>query len=296
MTQEQKAKRYDEVLTNARMFYKDEHVSDDANNLLEALFPELAESKDERIRKVIYGWIYTQPSQFFDNGFSKEEMLAWIEKQGQKPIDPDTLIQQRVDVLADMVAEQEAAWSEEDETGLTNTIIMLKEGASLHFSKKDIAKAVDWLKSIKDRAQPQPEQEWSEEDEKIYQSIMDDTVQENQLNSNQTNWLRDIKYRYFQQPKQEWSKEDEKHSSYICAALDCYYRLREDRNNTNGQEDLDKARNWLHNKLKSLRPQSIWKPSEEQLKSLQEVIDVGHFTSYPNSLETLYEQLKKLKG
>jgi spermidine/putrescine-binding protein len=82
-------------------------------------------------------------------------------------------------------------WSEEDETGLTNTIIMLKEGASLHFNKKDITKAVDWLKS--------------------------------------------------------------------------------------------------------LRPQSQWRPSEEQLKSLKEVIDVGHFTSYPNALEILYEQLKKLR-
>ena len=56
---------------------------------------------------------------------------------------------------------------------------------------------------------------YTEEDEKIYQSIMDDTVQENQLNSNQTNWLRDIKYRYFPQPKQEWS-EGMHNSKTIC--------------------------------------------------------------------------------
>ena len=42
------------------------------------------ESKDERIRKTIYGWIYYEPSAFFDNGFSKEEMLAWVEKQGEQ--------------------------------------------------------------------------------------------------------------------------------------------------------------------------------------------------------------------
>lgn len=50
---------------------------------------------------------------------------------------------------------------------------------------------------------------------------------------------------------------------------------------------------------KSVKEEEIlhdrWKPSEEQLKSLKEVIDVGHFTSYPNALETLYEQLKKLR-
>lgn len=42
-------------------------------------------------------------------------------------------------------------WSEEDETGLVNAIIMLKEGASLHFVKDDITKVVDWLKSLKQR-------------------------------------------------------------------------------------------------------------------------------------------------
>ena len=53
--------------------------------------------------------------------------------------------------------------------------------------------------------------------------------------------------------------------------------------------------NYLDGKLpKSIRPQNTWKPSDEQLKSLKEVIDTGHFTSYPNALETLYEQLKQL--
>ena len=53
----------------------------------------------------------------------------------------------------------------------------------------------------------------------------------------------------------------------------------------------------LYDWLKSIkdRPQLQWKPSDEQLKSLKEVIEVGHFTSYPNALEILYEQLKKLR-
>lgn len=50
---------------------------------LEEIFPELkeVESKDKKIRRVIRGWIYTRPASFFDNGISKEEMLAWLEKQ-----------------------------------------------------------------------------------------------------------------------------------------------------------------------------------------------------------------------
>jgi len=39
--------------------------------------------EDERIRRVIRGWIYTRPASFFD-GISKEKMVAWIEKQGEK--------------------------------------------------------------------------------------------------------------------------------------------------------------------------------------------------------------------
>lgn len=38
-----------------------------------------------------------------------------------------------------------------------------------------------------------------------------------------------------------------------------------------------------------------WKPSDEQMAALKEVIDAGHYTSYPFSLETLYNDLKKLK-
>ena len=54
--------------------------------VLEDILPELAESKDEKIRKAIYGWINTRPSLFFDDGFSKEEMLAWLEKQGEQKL------------------------------------------------------------------------------------------------------------------------------------------------------------------------------------------------------------------
>lgn len=61
---------------------------------------------------------------------------------------------------------------------------------------------------IKDSNKVKLSPAWSEEDERIYQSIMDDTVQENQLNDEQTNWLRDIKYRYFPQPKSDWSEKD----------------------------------------------------------------------------------------
>lgn len=93
-----------------------------------------------------------------------------------------------------------------------------------------------------------------------------------------------------------WSEDDEKNASYICAALDCYFRLREERNNTNGQEDLNKARNWLYNKLKYLKPQNTWKPSDEQMNALDSTLQynkVSHDSfEYLNSL---FNDLNKLK-
>lgn len=47
--------------------------------------------------------------------------------------------------------EQKPAWSDEDETGWTNTMIMIKECASNHYTKDSIKLVVDWLESIKER-------------------------------------------------------------------------------------------------------------------------------------------------
>lgn len=75
--------KYNAALERARDLMKNQNPPAFDKNLIETIFPELKEDKDERIRKTIYGWIYTQPSEFFDNGFSKEEMLTWLEKQGE---------------------------------------------------------------------------------------------------------------------------------------------------------------------------------------------------------------------
>lgn len=45
------------------------------------------------------------------------------------------------------VVQKPAEWSEEDETRLTNTLIMLKEYAIYHYSKDDVNKSVDWLEN-----------------------------------------------------------------------------------------------------------------------------------------------------
>lgn len=84
LTIEQKAERYDAAIKRAKAKIKNDkdHVLYE-DDVLE-IFPELAESKGSRIIKVIRGWILTRPALFFDNGISKEEMLAWLDNQAEK--------------------------------------------------------------------------------------------------------------------------------------------------------------------------------------------------------------------
>lgn len=85
MTQEEKARRFDEVLAMAKDCIT--YIPDDAvNQYMLDMFPELKESEGEKIRKVLIGWINLEPSTSFNDtfdGFSKEQILDWLEKQGQ---------------------------------------------------------------------------------------------------------------------------------------------------------------------------------------------------------------------
>lgn len=133
--------------------------------------------------------------------------------------------------------------------------------------------------------------EWSEEDEKIYQSIMDDTVQENQLDNRQINWLKSFKERVLTQPKQEWSEEDENRFSNLIFLV----------KSSGENEATKKGFIGFINRLKSLRPQPTWKPSDEQMKALNFVVNLMASSASPkysgyyyNVFKNLRKQLKKL--
>ena len=79
MTQEEKARAYDKAIERANELY-DEHERDIA--LL--IFPELKESKDERIRKELIKY-FTKGKEYLSLiPYSKDECIAWLEKQGEK--------------------------------------------------------------------------------------------------------------------------------------------------------------------------------------------------------------------
>ena len=168
--------RYEEAVERARK------LQENSNGMilkkwLWKIFPELKESEDERIRK----WIIHDIQQALDeniyNGESVDEAkkaIAWLEKQG----------------------EQKPAWSEEDEEML-NVVIKSCERCGTEYS-------FYWLKSLKDRVQPQPQQEWGEKDEKMLQSIIDDVMPGGECPDYPNEEER--KYYYEWQEKVDWLK------------------------------------------------------------------------------------------
>ena len=148
---EEKAKRYDEAKARMNRAFNDNRCS---IGFMNEIFPEIKESvdTDEKVRKALIKLVTNHASMdlFIEYDIHLYEALAWLEKQG----------------------EHKPAWSEEDETGLTNTIIMLKEGASLHFNKKDITKAVDFLRTLKERYTWKPSVEQIKACKKVYADIL----------------------------------------------------------------------------------------------------------------------------
>jgi len=81
MTQEEKAKAYDEALERARKYKKYDYMM--INVALDNIFPELAESEDERIRKkLIFDFQVLGKTEWGD--LKVKDILAWLEKQGEQ--------------------------------------------------------------------------------------------------------------------------------------------------------------------------------------------------------------------
>ena len=90
-TIEEKAMAYDEAIERAKVYWEtdnDNTLDIKARGTMEHLFPELAESEDERIRKRILFSLQKDIMATKNSGCDTkdlEECIAWLEKQGEKP-------------------------------------------------------------------------------------------------------------------------------------------------------------------------------------------------------------------
>lgn len=173
-------KAYKEALERAKSKIENDkgHVlyEDD----IKEIFPELAESEGEQIRKNLICFFkkeYGTNSNARFAGIEVKDIIAWLEKQD----------------------EQKSFWNERDEKNLNTIINVIHGGTHLAYENE-----IDWLKSIKDRVQPQPKQEWREEDEKMLTQVINEmeaiksnssTVFEKNIAQNKIDWLKTIKDR-----------------------------------------------------------------------------------------------------
>ena len=169
-------------------------------NDLEEMFPELKESEDERIRKALISFL---KSPFVNENITDEKVtpwISWLEKQGEK----GTIGNER--------EIPNSAWTEEDDNTLLDTINILRSCGRCSTDRKL------WLLSLKNRVQPQPKQEWSEEDEMFVHGLIRGLAAKKDIHGHTTfssdciditetiNWLKDLKDRYTWKPSDEQMK------------------------------------------------------------------------------------------
>ena len=173
------------------------------------------------------------------------------------------------------------AWSEEDEVKINRIVACLE---NLNVADNDILlKDVDWLKSLKDRVQPQPNQEWSEEDEKIAKTIINEFEQSSEWYCANGLTKEDCIAWVNKQMHTKWSEEDKKKVNNLYVLLDQMVSF-----NMLSNKDATEFKDWL----KSLRPQNRWKPTKQQLSELRCVISGCSFET--SVLVELEKNLKKL--
>lgn len=309
---EEKAKRYDEAVKRVENIKtgKCETIFMFTEGLFEYIFPELAESEDERTRKeIIY---HIQNCDDTINEETEKRMLAWLEKQGeQKPawsagdinkpnggivmedfndgnsfykVNLAYLNKEQVEEIEELVKR----WNlqpkgNEDESIINDLLDYFDEDKCLKHEVNDIVK---WLKTIK------PQQKgWGENEIKMLDNLITylegrkDLLEE--IKRTYIDWLKSLKDRV--QPKQEWSEEDETRLNSTIKHLEEHEGDTPSPLRPYIWEDIK----WI----KSLKPQSHWKPSDEQMEALKNVFEVGcDDKSWAiEKLKTLYNELKNLK-
>jgi hypothetical protein len=198
MTQEEKAKRYDELLLKLQKAKVDDNVCDEMYyRVIDNIVPELAKSEDEKIRKAIhiyFDWLDGRKDYAPKGEYTIRDMIAWLEKQGEQKQDPcdnckdvrlnchnfpcvkkrafkqgksalEVINEEDVD-NANKVEQNPAVWSEIDEANLEDSIYFVKEfrRSNLCDNESRLQKSrtcIEWLKSLR------PQSTWKPSDEQM---------------------------------------------------------------------------------------------------------------------------------
>lgn len=165
-------KNYKDAFGLAKDWYNDATTSEKERRLLAAMFHELKESEDERIRTRLIALV-----EVFGQGEYKKEMLAYLEKQKELAVIPDELVKnyklfceqggRELALLINAIngfnkqkEQKPTEWSEEDERIRAKLLSYFNEfDESTSFGSREVIEIRHWLKSLR----PQPHWKPSEE-------------------------------------------------------------------------------------------------------------------------------------
>ena len=234
---------------------------------LETIIPELKESWDERIRKELIKETKGSEERLFEV-VTNEEFIAWLEKQGGKDKLIKELGEYKVKYTQEVLSQQLEKQCEQKST--SDTRYEVNDGGSLSVNGKPF----DYEKATITQKDFAPEDKCAGcNNIKGCLACVDGD-----------NWAH---YYYEDEQKQEWSEEDMSKVQRICKYLDeakKYYA------------DITEVRecvNWLKS-LEDRMWHNSWKPSEEQLDELVNVITEFTTGERFKQLNSLYEHLIKL--
>ena len=321
LTIEQKAQRYDEALERYKA--KQEYESKEVHKFIEYIFPELKESKDERIRKAILELV-RQSSDILENK-NQIQMIAWLEKQAEQK--PDDKVEPKFKV-GDWLCENEpnnyARFMQileivnvqgKERYGISRDIHNDKDIVEFDFVEKyyhkfdiqdanvgdvlvhncctfifmgvknGIVQAIE--KYLSDGTNPvcfgEPDKynDYHPATQKQRDALMKAIADDGYAFDFEKKKLKKI-----EQPH-AWSEEDDQYL-LVCKNALAKYQVSD-------KWDATIISRWLEDKLKSIRPQKQWKPSEEQMKALEWQIRNTYTGSWQyKATKDLFEQLKRL--
>lgn len=229
---EEKAKAYDKAIKKAAALYKASEPMSGCNVIIETLFPELAESEDEKIKNRLIKLIKmsNEFGGFALHKWEADEMLTWLEKQAE-----------HANFLSKIQVGDKVTRNED---GVLVNLSQLKRVA----------------KPRKKQCEQKLEMKSAEEslgiDSDTYNKIVDECIFGEQKPEENKGNIGGI--------SSNWSEEDEYKYNTILHHLDLQ---KEKYKKECNQEEQDRYQ-CLYDWLKSLRPQNHWKPSDEQMMAL----------------------------
>lgn len=330
MTQEEKAKRYDEAIGVIRKCETDKYGCIIGMKPSD-IFSELRESEGEKIRKELIKHLKDGAEGYEPAGNTEDytRWLSWVEKQGEHKRFRDSIqIGDKVtrneagelvniSQLARIAKPRKNKSADEVKQGEPNPTIEVKSpdeiiDACYQDNANHIIDIVteqgnpaersedDMFPNLiqPDSATPAEEYSFNIESE-LFQELLTKRQQglwkkeiEQAYNAGaEASWLISLKDRVQPQPKQEWSEEDSKRLQRIIDFL--WYNRKGDTDTIYQQEqDIE----WL----KSLKNRCTWKPSDEHIHwliwAIYRLPNAEKTNKVKTVLEDLLEQLKRLKG